>query len=205
MIEAFFRGIVLAFGLVIPLGPQNTFIFNQAALQQRLVSALPVLLLAALIDGLLIVSAVLGMNCLLEIAWLKQVVEITGAAFLLYMGYKLLKSSGGASGGAVKISLANQLMFTLSVSLFNPHAILDTFIVIGAVSAEFTGAHKHLFTWGCILTDIVWFTLLTLSGFYLKHLKHAQTITKWINYASVCIMWYIGADLFIDFYKNLFT
>lgn len=35
MLEAFIHGALLAFGLILPLGIQNIFIFNQGATQKR--------------------------------------------------------------------------------------------------------------------------------------------------------------------------
>ena len=38
MTEAILHGIILAFGLIVPLGVQNVFVFNQGALQPTFVS-----------------------------------------------------------------------------------------------------------------------------------------------------------------------
>ena len=40
--EAILHGIILAFGLIVPLGVQNVFVFNQGALQPTFMRALPV-------------------------------------------------------------------------------------------------------------------------------------------------------------------
>ena len=45
---AIIHGIVLAFGLILPLGAQNVFVFQQGALQPRLYQALPVVITGAL-------------------------------------------------------------------------------------------------------------------------------------------------------------
>ena len=44
--EAILHGIILAFGLIIPLGVQNVFVFNQGALQPKFSRALPVVITA---------------------------------------------------------------------------------------------------------------------------------------------------------------
>ena len=46
MTEAILHGIILAFGLIIPLGVQNVFVFNQGALQPKFSRALPVVITA---------------------------------------------------------------------------------------------------------------------------------------------------------------
>lgn len=39
--EAIVHGIILAFGLILPLGVQNVFVFSQGATQPKLIRALP--------------------------------------------------------------------------------------------------------------------------------------------------------------------
>ncbi|TMZ55245.1 amino acid transporter, partial [Klebsiella pneumoniae] len=62
MIAAFLHGIVLAFGLILPLGTQNVFVFNQGASQPKFRGAVPVILTASLCDTLLILLAVVGVS-----------------------------------------------------------------------------------------------------------------------------------------------
>lgn len=54
MLEAFIYGVILAFGLILPLGAQNVFVFNQGAIQKNYINALPTVITAALCDTLLI-------------------------------------------------------------------------------------------------------------------------------------------------------
>ena len=54
MIHAFLYALVLAFGLIIPLGVQNIFLFNQGASQHHFMYAMPSVLTASVCDTLLI-------------------------------------------------------------------------------------------------------------------------------------------------------
>lgn len=47
-LNAFLYGVMLAFGLIIPLGVQNIFAFNQGATQRHFLHALPSVLAASL-------------------------------------------------------------------------------------------------------------------------------------------------------------
>ncbi|RZH87840.1 amino acid transporter, partial [Staphylococcus aureus] len=40
------HGILLALGLILPLGAQNVFVFNQGANQKKMINALPVVITA---------------------------------------------------------------------------------------------------------------------------------------------------------------
>lgn len=92
MLTAFLHGFVLAFGLILPLGVQNVFVFNQGAAQRRWVRGLPVVLTAALCDTLLISAAVLGVSVVvLQAGWMQKLLTWGGVAFLLYMGGMVLQ------------------------------------------------------------------------------------------------------------------
>jgi L-lysine exporter family protein LysE/ArgO len=60
MLVPLLHGAGLALGLILPLGPQNVFVFSQGAVQPRLARALSVVVAASLCDTLLIMLAVLG-------------------------------------------------------------------------------------------------------------------------------------------------
>ncbi len=79
MSEAIIHGIILAFGLIIPLGVQNVFVFNQGASQPNIWRAVPVILTASICDTLLILIAVQGVSLvLLTFSWLTNSLYIVG-------------------------------------------------------------------------------------------------------------------------------
>lgn len=166
MTVAFFHGVALAFGLIIPLGAQNVFVFNQGALQNRFSRALPVILTAALCDTLLILLAVLGVSLVvLQLAWLQLILFGAGLVFLVYMGWSVWKSEppNTEQDGNV-LNAKKQILFALSVSLLNPHAILDTIGVIGTSSLSYTGNEKFVFTVACVVVSWCWFFALAIAG-----------------------------------------
>lgn len=93
MSEAIIHGIILAFGLIIPLGVQNVFVFNQGASQPNIWRAAPVVLTASICDTLLILIAVQGVSLvLLTFSWLTTTLYMTGFFFLMYMGLVIWRS-----------------------------------------------------------------------------------------------------------------
>lgn len=90
MIDATIHGILLAFGLILPLGAQNVFIFNQGATQKKLSHALPAVIAASLCDGILILLAVLGVSVMvMTFPWLQIGLFSIGIMFLIYMGWSI--------------------------------------------------------------------------------------------------------------------
>ena len=87
------HGFLLALGLILPLGAQNVFVFNQGANQKKLTKALPVIVTAGLCDTTLIVLAILGVSLILmSLPILQLVIYIIGLAFLLAILGKMLGS-----------------------------------------------------------------------------------------------------------------
>jgi len=88
MLPAFLHGYLLSLGLILPLGPQNVFIFSQGATQPRLRRALPVVLTASLADTALILTAVLGVSVVvLTLSWVKVALVAIGVCFLAVIGW----------------------------------------------------------------------------------------------------------------------
>jgi L-lysine exporter family protein LysE/ArgO len=203
VIEAFIHGFVLAFGLIIPLGVQNVFVFNQGAAQPSLIRALPVVITAAVCDTLLILLAVLGVSlAVLTFVWIKTLLFAVGFFFLLYMGWVTWKSKPAADSGGEQpqsFTAKRQILFAASVSLLNPHAILDTIGVIGTSSLTYSGDEKWAFTLACILVSCLWFFALAVAGRMAKRLDRSGKWIRRVNYLSALIIWavafYMGAKL----------
>jgi len=191
---AFIHGIILAFGLIIPLGMQNVFIFNQGATQPSLRFALPSVLTAFVCDTVLIILAVLGISLIvLEFAWLKLSLFIFGFFFLMYMGWVTWKTKVNSNQAEQKaFSVKRQIYFAASVSILNPHAVLDTVGVIGTNSLNYYGHHKLLFCVGCILVSLLWFFGLALVGRFVQKFDKKTFWLNYVNKISALIIWSVG-------------
>ncbi len=200
--EAFIHGIILAFGLILPLGVQNLFVFNQGAVQATLWQAMPAVVTASICDTLLILAAVLGVSLvILSFAWLKTVLLAGGFIFLVYMGYVAWQSNsvGGQATDGSGLTPGKQVMFAASVSLLNPHAILDTIGVIGTSSLHYTEESKILFVAACILVSWLWFFALAFAGRLLGTLDSSGRLLELVGKFSAIFIWaaaiYLGYSL----------
>ena len=194
MIYAFIYGAILALGLIVPLGIQNIFIFNQGANQQHFLHALPSVLTAIVCDAILIICAVLGVSVVvLAIPWLKTTIFLIGFCFLAYMGCVTWYSKPARlQQGESPLSAKKQMIFAASVSLLNPHALLDTIGVIGTSSLQFIGAEKLIFTSACIIISACWFFCLSVMGHFLHRLDKTGQWLQRINKLSAIIVWSIA-------------
>ena len=196
MLSAFLHGYLLSFGLILPLGPQNVFVFSQGATQPQLRRAMPVVLTASLADTALILISVLGVSAVvLTIPWVKLVLGVIGVCFLLTIGWVTWRSpvhEADATRLAHQWPLRRQIIFALSVSLLNPHAILDTVGVIGTSSLAYLGLERIAFTAACVLNSWVWFFMLAVAG---RWLGTIGSVRFWLNRVSAIIIWLSAAYL----------
>jgi len=189
--EAFLHGLALALGLILPLGVQNLFVFNQGALQPNLGKALPVIITASVCDTLLILLAVLGVSLIiLTFQWLRIILMIMGIIFLAYMGWITWQSKTDINSREENLLPPKaQILFALSVSLLNPHAIMDTVGVIGASSLGYHGTEKLFFTAACILVSWCWFLGLATAGHFLGKIQQGDKLINYLNKFSALIIW----------------
>jgi len=197
------HGIVLAFGLILPLGAQNVFVFNQGASHSLFKRSIPVILTASLCDTFLILLAVLGVSVIvLSIPFFHTFLLAIGVIFLLYIGWTVWSTKPSDQTGSWEgVSAKKQIVFALSVSLLNPHAILDTIGVIGTSSLTYSGLDKVVFTLACIIVSWVWFFGLAVAGRIVGQLDTAGKVQVRINKLSAIIIWAVAIYLVLELIK----
>ncbi|HCX2352741.1 TPA: amino acid transporter [Staphylococcus aureus] len=187
MVTAIIHGFILAIGLILPLGAQNVFIFNQGANQPKYRYVLPAIITAGLSDSLLIIIAVVGVSIIImSLPVLQAIIYIVGLIFLMYMAWTIWHDKPSTDGEAQIMSPMKQVSFALSVSLLNPHAILDTIGVIGSSAALYSGSNK--ITIACISVSWLWFFLLAILGKMVGSIDKTGKLLTIINKLSSIII-----------------
>ena len=193
LISAFFSGVILSFGLIIPLGIQNTFVFNNGVASKKIFATFPVSIVASFCDAALIMFSVFGVTFILSfVQWLKPALLSIGICFLMYLAVVTWKSSDKLEDASVSRKWYKNLSVTIVVSLLNPHAILDTFFVIGSKSSQYVQHQKISFMVGCILIDLLWFLVLGVLGCCVGKSTSGAKIASVVKKVSSCIMAYIA-------------
>ncbi|SGW94515.1 LysE/ArgO family amino acid transporter [Staphylococcus argenteus] len=189
MLSAILHSFILSIGLILPLGAQNVFIFNQGANQSKYRYALPAILTAGLSDSLLISIAVIGISIIImSMPILQAIIYAIGLIFLLYMAWTIWNEKPSMNNQVKAMSPMKQVSFALSVSLLNPHAILDTIGVIGSSAALYNGIEKIAFTTTCISVSWLWFFLLAILGKFVGSIDKTGKLLLIINKISSVII-----------------
>lgn len=102
MPASLFAGLGLGFSLIIAIGAQNLFVLRQGVLRRHV---LPIVLVCAISDALLIALGVSGIGlALTAVPWLIDVVRWAGAAFLAAYGILALRRAWRPSGAVLSVA-----------------------------------------------------------------------------------------------------
>ena len=153
---------------------------------------------------LLIYLAVAGVSIIVfSFEWLKMLLFFVGFVFLAYMGWVIWKDCPEVSSNqdGNRFSTRRQITFAASVSLPNPHAILDTIGVIGTSSLTYTGTDKWLFMFACIIVSWIWFVSLAVVGRKIGQLNGNGNFLKRLNQISAIIIWFMAVYMGYQLYS----
>lgn len=190
-----FAGLGLGLSLIVAIGAQNVFVLRQGIRREFVV---PVVIICAVSDAVLIVAGVAGLGYVISVApWLVVVARWAGAVFLLTYGAlaarrawrggeqlsaegpRELHSAAPATGRTTTLTqskAAPVILTALALTWLNPHVYLDTVLMLGSIAATY-GEDRWLFALGAIVASVAWFTAL---GFGARHLgRWLRTPRSW--------------------------
>lgn len=116
------------------------------------------------------------------------------------MGFVTWKSEPSKTSLKEGMTVKAQVLFAASVSLLNPHALMDIMGVIGTNSLLYSGKEKWVFTLVTISVSWIWFLSLAFAGKAVGKMDSNGKIMIWVNKASACMIW--GVALYMA--KSMF-
>ena len=151
-------GFVAGLSLIVAIGAQNAFVLRQGIRNEHV---LPVVILCAVSDLVLIVAGVAGVGALVTAhPQLMTIARYGGAAFLLAYGLlaarRALQPAVMTPGDAGPARLPAVLLTCLTLTFLNPHVYLDTVVLLGTLASQ-QGEGRWRFGAGAALASLVWF------------------------------------------------
>ena len=199
MIQSFLTGFFLGFSLILAIGAQNSFVLRQGILGQHVFY---VALFCALSDALLICIGIAGISFFLNNFISQNSNMLFGFSAIWLTGYGLIRlRSAFKSNNTIKIEVSNLkgLFSTISIAavltFLNPHVYLDTMILIGSISQQFSGFDKVTFALGAILASFVFFFGLAYGAKILTPLMQLQSAWRTLDCLIALIMLTISFQL----------
>jgi L-lysine exporter family protein LysE/ArgO len=196
----FFSGFLLSLSLIVAIGPQNAHVLRMGLLRSHVGITV---LACAVTDALLIAIGVLGLAQLGNLSSSISTVLVSGAVlFLLHYGWLAARRAwqpAAAGLQAVQQSLPatpqRALTTALAFSWLNPHAWIDTAVIIGTASLVYQQPSNWIFGLGAAIGSAMWFITLGLGAAALaKHLAH-PVVWRAIDTLVAITMWGTAAWL----------
>ncbi|MDR7095386.1 LysE/ArgO family amino acid transporter [Hydrogenophaga laconesensis] len=198
----FTAGMVLSMSLIMAIGPQNAHVLRVGLQRQHLWLTV---LTCALADMVLIGAGVLGLARLggLPDKLLGAMVG-AGALFLAVYGWKAFQrflrptalaidtQAGGAPANPV--SRRHAVLAALAFSFLNPHAWIDTAVLIGTASLAY-GQGSTVFGLGAATGSLVWFVALGGGAFWLGRRLNSLHVWRALDGLVALMMWGTAAWL----------
>lgn len=201
----FTAGMVLSMSLIMAIGPQNAHVLRMGLQRQHLWLTVAV---CALADIVLISLGVLGLAQLggLSDKLLGALIG-AGVLFLGVYGWQAFQrflqpqaaaplTSAQAAGQPAPAPLSQRqaILSALAFSWLNPHAWLDTAVLIGTASLAY-GQGSTAFGLGAATGSVVWFLVLGAAAFWLGRRLNSLHIWRVLDGAVALMMWGTAAWL----------
>ncbi|MGB0833873.1 MAG: LysE/ArgO family amino acid transporter [Psychrobium sp.] len=203
------KGFTLGLSMIVPIGAQNAMILNQGINRNHHLLAAA---LCAFYDILLISIGIMGGSLILNSSdTMFTLLTWGGILFLIGYGASAYQAAfseqttdSGQKRSAHK-SIKVIILTSLVVTFLNPHAYIDTVMVIGSVGGQFEGVNKYYFMAGAMAASLVWFFTLASGAAKLSHLLARPKVKQGIDLAIAAIMWIIAASLFQSWIERFYS
>jgi len=195
-------GLVTGLSLIIAIGAQNAFVLR-LGIEGRTRVILPVVLICALSDAVLILAGVLGMGALVTAAPVAMlVVRLVGAAFLI--GYGLWAARRAIRPGALLVTgtaatgLGVAVGTALALTWLNPHVYLDTVLLLGSVASQQDAAERWWWVGGAMAGSLLWFAGLGFGARLLRPVFARPGAWRILDGIIAVVMLALGVRLAFD-------
>ena len=192
-------GLGFGLSLIVAIGAQNAFVLRQGLRREHV---LPVVVICALSDALLIALGVGGLGSLLQLVpWLLVVVRLGGAAFLIVYGILAARRAFRpaalvATDDGRRTPLWTAVTTVLALTWLNPHVYLDTIVLLGSIAATH-GDERWWFGLGAVVASILWFTALGFGARYLRPLFATPVSWRILDGVIAIVMIAIAVSLLL--------
>ncbi len=203
----FTAGMVLSMSLIMAIGPQNAHVLRMGLTRQHVWLTVAICMVS---DMVLIGLGVLGLAQLGGLPdKLMGAMVGAGALFLAVYGWQAFQrflkpaqatvglSVGGpdvVKGGSAPMSRQQAITSALAFTWLNPHAWIDTAVLIGTASLAY-GSESTVFGMGAAAGSVVWFSALGAATFWLGRRLNSVVVWRALDGLVALMMWGTAAFL----------
>ena len=199
----FFQGLTMGLAYVAPIGLQNLFVINSALTHTRR-RALLTAWIVIFFDVTLAFACFFGIGAVMErYQWLQMVILCVGSLIVIYIGIGLLRAKAEEiDRSKTTDSIRKTISFACVVTWFNPQAIIDGTMMLGAFHVTLPAQQSIPFISGVGIASCLWFTGITLAISLFSDRFNAKTL-RIINVVCGVIIIFYGCKLMWNFIQLL--
>jgi len=201
-LSAALAGFFLGASLIIAIGAQNAFILRQGLLRSHVFI---LCLICALSDAALIAAGVGGLGTLVaQSPTLLSVVTIGGAIFLgayAVVAFRRAFHPGAMRADSPKpLGLKAAVATCLTFTFLNPHVYLDMVVLIGSLSAAYSGVDRIAFGLGAATASFIWFFGLGYGARLLQPIFARPAAWRVLDVIIGVVMGLLAISLLVRFF-----
>ncbi|MCI7158422.1 MAG: LysE family transporter [Flintibacter sp.] len=199
----FFQGLTMGLAYVAPIGLQNLFVINSALTHTRR-RALLTAWIVIFFDVTLAFACFFGIGAVMErYQWLQMVILCVGSLIVIYIGIGLLRAKAEElDRSKTTDSIRKTISSACVVTWFNPQAIIDGTMMLGAFHVTLPAQQSIPFISGVGIASCLWFTGITLAISLFSDRFNAKTL-RMINVVCGVIIIFYGCKLMWNFIQLL--
>ncbi|MGN0659835.1 MAG: LysE/ArgO family amino acid transporter [Emergencia sp.] len=197
----FLQGLTLGLAYVAPIGMQNLFVIN-TALTQKKSRVYMTALIVIFFDVTLSLACFFGIGAVMQKwQWLQMAVLLIGSLIVIWIGIGLLRSHDTMDTSTkVDVPLIKVVSTACVVTWFNPQALIDGTMLLGAFRTTLPADQSLEFILGVACASCSWFlgisTLLSLFS-----ARFTDRILRIINIVCGLVIIFYGVKLLISFFQ----
>ena len=203
----FIQGLMLGLAYVAPIGVQNMFVINTAMTQRRR-RVYATAFIVMFFDITLAVACFFGVGAIMKASlWLELIVLGVGSIIVILIGISLVRAHDTMDTSTkVDIPILKVIAQACVVTWFNPQALIDGSMMLGAFRASLPGAKGTLFIIGVSIASMCWWLGLS-TVVSLLSTKITDKMLRVVNVVCGIIIMFYGCKLawsFIELAMKMF-
>ncbi len=196
----FLQGLTMGIAYDAPIGLANLFVINAALTQTRRKSFLTTLIII-IFDVSLAFACFFGIGAVMKkFEWLQLAILLMGSLIVIYMGINLLRAQTTdiSAEANPEMTLFKTITSAFVVIWFNPQAIIDGSMMLGAFQVTLPDYSYPIFIAGVGIASALWFIVLNAVVHKFKDKFNAKVL-RIINLVCGVIIILYGGKLLFNF------
>ena len=197
---SFANGFLLGLSLILVIGAQNSFVIRQGLARNYIVL---IVIFCALADTFLIFLGISGIGVMTEkyLNSFREWLFILAAAWIAWYGLCHLKNVFKSFDQNIQtfkpeaLTVKQTLNRLIILTFLNPHVYLDTVLLIGFVSLQYTQIDRWIFGCGASFASVIFFCTLGYGASAISSYFNYRLAWRVLDALIASVMFFISCKL----------